>query len=86
MAIRAQDEGNTREAARLMRDAGEQLILLARLEKEQRASTALIGVTPEEYAKIEQALADRMALLETVPITCAECGRKLRAAKVGRPL
>lgn len=82
MATAAERDGNHTAAGRMMRDAGGQALLIARLEKGAAAESDVVKMSRPE---IEQAIAsvkERLQVLAAVPFTCSECGRAVRVRAV----
>ncbi len=82
MASAAERDGNHTAAGRMMRDAGGQALLIARLEKGAAAESDVVKMSRPE---IEQAIAsvkERLQVLAGVPFTCSECGRAVRVRAV----
>ncbi len=82
MATAAERDGNHTAAGRMMRDAGGQALLIARLEKGAAAESDVVKMSRPE---IEQAIAsvkERLQVLAAVPFACSECGRAVRIKAV----
>lgn len=83
LAERSAADGNLAAAQRFTRDAIAAAHDLARIEREQRAgSQYAVQLTHAQIEAAKTQITERMATLAAAPLTCRECGRKLRMAAV----
>jgi len=74
--------GEDRAAAYVARTIAPMLPVLARLEKQAAESADVLRISMAEIDAARLAYRERVARLLEQPLTCAECGRRLRVAWV----
>jgi hypothetical protein len=80
LAEQAERDGNTTAAQRAYRDAVQAMNTLARLDREKSKDTDSIVLPKAEVERALTSVRERVQLLANVPLTCCECGRRLRLA------
>jgi hypothetical protein len=82
LAEAAERDGNHTAAARALRDAGAQALLIARLEKAAALTQDAITLPREEIERAVHNVKERLQTLANVPLTCPDCGREMRIKRV----
>ena len=74
----AEEVSDLPTAQKLLKEATSLSLLIARLEKERNSGNGGILVTQEELAAAEESVREQLRAMAAYPLTCAECGRRLR--------
>lgn len=80
----AETAGNLKVAQAAGADATKQAILLARIERMQKADGSALRITKEEIAQAFESVEQKALAVIARPVLCSECGRRLSAEIAGR--
>lgn len=77
IASEAERDGNTTVALRAYRDAGQQQLVIARMERDLLRAGGVTVISEDEIQKAEASLRAQFERLAERPLLCSDCGRKL---------